>query len=220
MTLLLVEDDAMIGNAIVTALQDAAYAVDWQRDAHHLLALLDSSIYEAMLLDLSLPDADGLDMLRQLRLKGHELPVIIVTARDDIAARVAGLDAGADDYLVKPFALQELLARLRAVQRRRAGSAHALLDAGAWQLDPASQEIVTQGQRIALTGHEFALLRTLALHPGHLHTREAIEQAVYGWDTSAESNTIDVLIHGIRKKLGSTTAIRNVRGVGWFIPRC
>ncbi len=220
MTLLLVEDDAMIGSAIVTALQDAAYTVDWQRDAHRMLTLLQAGVYEAILLDLTLPDGDGLDMLRQLRHQGHDLPVIMVTARDDIAARVAGLDAGADDYLVKPFALQELLARLRAVQRRRAGSAQALLDAGTWQLDPASQEIVTQGQRIALTGHEFALLRTLVLHPGHLHTRGALEQAVYGWDEGADSNTIDVLIHGLRKKLGSSTAIRNVRGVGWFIPRC
>ncbi len=221
MQLLLVEDDRMIGEAVVTALQDAAYVVDWEQRLAQVALLLFKSAYDLLLLDLNLPDGDGLETLRDLRARRIDIPVIILTARDGLEARIAGLDLGADDYLEKPFAIRELLARIRAVQRRRSGLAQDLLQLGSWNINLKTHEVHGPDHQVhwTLSNREFALLRILALHPGRLHNRRQLEEAIYGTEDLIESNTIDVLIHGLRRKLGADV-IRNVRGAGWFIANC
>jgi two-component system, OmpR family, response regulator len=215
---LLIEDDSMVGAAVEQALKDAAYAVDWVRDGESALLAADSEAYEVLLLDLGLPNTDGRDILRRLRADGRKLPVIIVTARDAIDDRIEGLDLGADDYLVKPFEIRELLARMRAVTRRDASGSPALLGNGTLRLDPATREASYLAKSAVLTGREFALLQALLARPGAILSRSELERQLYGWNEEVASNAIEFLIHAVRKKLG-THAIRNVRGVGWMVDR-
>ncbi|MBU2786028.1 response regulator transcription factor [Acidithiobacillus ferriphilus] len=218
MRMLLVEDDRMIGEAITVALQDAAYAVDWVRDGETALRAIGNQEHQAVLLDLGLPKLDGRDLLRKLRATGNTLPVIIITARDALADRVDGLDLGADDYLVKPFEMDELLARLRAIIRRQGGQATPVLSNGLLQLNLSTREVQHGDAQVLLTAREFALLQALLLRPGTILSRAQLEERLYGWNEAVESNTIDFLIHGIRKKLGAK-AIKNVRGAGWMVAR-
>lgn len=218
MRILLVEDDHMLGAATQQALRDAAHAVDWVLDGESALAAVKTTPYEAMLLDLGLPRRDGLSVLQSLRQAGNNLPVIVVTARDGVDDRIQGLDLGADDYLIKPFESGELLARLRAVARRKGGQAQPVLSNGALNLDPATREASLAGQTARLSAREYALLHALLLRPGAILSRGELEERIYGWNEEVESNAVEFLIHGIRKKLGQT-AIKNVRGVGWMVDR-
>ena len=224
MRLLLVEDDAMIGTSVRTGLRQDGFAIDWVVDgaaADQALALArGTAAYDLVLLDLGLPKKGGLDVLRALRARGDDVPVLIVTARDAVADRVAGLDAGADDYLVKPFDLDELAARVRALHRRRSGRTAALLRhayAGdVVTLDPARREVRRNGVPVALSSREYAVLEALLDRVGAVLSRQQLEDKVYGWDEEPGSNTIEVYVHGLRKKLGADL-IRNVRGVGYTI---
>jgi two-component system OmpR family response regulator len=216
MRVLLVEDDLMVGNALEQALRDAAYAVDWTRDGESALTALATHDYGLVVLDLGLPRTDGLSVLRHLRARGDDVRVLIVTARDAVASRIAGLDLGADDYLVKPFAFGELLARLRALARRSGGNAQAVLGTGALTLDPATRVAHFGAAEARLTPREFALLQALLLRPGTVLSRERLEGDIYGWGEEVESNTVEYIIHSLRRKLG-VDAIRNVRGSGWYV---
>jgi len=216
MRILLVEDDRMIGAAVVQALQDAAYAVDWATDGQIALDTLATHEHEMLLLDLGLPKRDGLEVLRQIRLRNNAIPVLILTARDGVESRIAGLDLGADDYLVKPFDIEELLARMRAVLRRHAGSAAPVLSNGALTLDLATHEVLYEGQSYALSAREFALMQALLQRPGAILSRTELEQRIYGWSDEIESNAVEVIIHGVRRKLGAAS-IKNVRGAGWMV---
>jgi two-component system, OmpR family, response regulator len=216
MRVLLVEDDRMIGAAVTQALKDAAYAVDWVTDGETALEAAEVESYDVALLDLMLPQTDGQEVLRRLRRIGRRLPVIIVTARDGVDDRIDGLDLGADDYLVKPFEIGELLARMRAVLRRQGSGSSALLGNGKISLNPATREATFLGETSLLTAREFAVLHALLIRPGAILSRSDLERHVYGWNEEVESNAVEFLIHTIRKKLGSA-AIRNVRGVGWMV---
>ncbi len=218
MRILLVEDDLMIGEAVSLALKDAAYAVDWVQDGATASRVLEFPEHQAVLLDLGLPGRDGFEVLRRLRLAGHALPVIIITARDDVADRIKGLDLGADDYLAKPFDLNELLARMRAVIRRQGGQAAPLLGNGRVSLDPATREARHGETAALLSAREFALLQALLLRPGTILARAELEERIYGWNEEVESNAVDFLIHGVRKKLGAEV-IKNVRGAGWMVEK-
>jgi two-component system OmpR family response regulator len=218
MRVLLIEDDKMVGAAVEQALRDAAYAVDWVTDGEAAIHAAEDESYEVVLLDLGLPMADGREVLRRLRALGRKLPVIIVTARDGIDDRIDGLDLGADDYLVKPFEIRELLARMRAVLRRDGSGSAAVLSNGKLRLDPATRQASFFGETSQLTGREFALLQALLARPGTILSRGDLERQVYGWNEEVESNAIEFLIHAVRKKLGAL-AIRNVRGVGWMVDR-
>jgi two-component system OmpR family response regulator len=218
MRILLVEDDRMIGEAVSVALRDAAYAVDWVQDGDTALRVLDNQEHQAVLLDLGLPKRDGLEVLRKLRAGGSQLPVIVVTARDAVEDRIKGLDFGADDYLVKPFDIDELLARLRAIIRRQGGQAAPVLSNGIISLDPATREARYGEVAGLLSAREFALLQALLLHPGAILSRAELEERIYGWNEEVESNAVDFLIHGIRKKFGADV-IKNVRGAGWMVAR-
>jgi two-component system OmpR family response regulator/two-component system response regulator QseB len=224
MRLLLVEDDRMIGESLQRALRLEGYAVDWVRDATAAEATLASERFDLVLLDLGLPSAagvdakraDGLDVLRAARARHDATPVIVLTARDARGDRVAGLDAGADDYLVKPFELDELNARIRAVVRRHAGRAEPLLSASGVTLDPAQRRVMRDGLPVALSAREFAVLEALMTKPGAVLSRTQLEDRLYGWGEEIESNAISVYVHQLRKKLGSDF-IRNARGVGYFV---
>ncbi len=218
MRILLIEDDHMIGEAVSVALKDAAYAVDWVRDGIAASSVLAHGEYQAVLLDLGLPRLDGLEVLRRLRLGGNSVPVIVITARDGVEDRVKGLDFGADDYLVKPFDVSELLARIRAVIRRKSGQAAPLLSNGRVTLDPASHEAKSGDETITLSAREFALLHALLLRPGAILARTELEERIYGWNEEVESNAVDFLIHAVRKKLGADV-IKNVRGAGWMVEK-
>lgn len=218
MRILLVEDDHMLGAATQQALRDAAHAVDWVQDGEAALLAMRSTPYEAMLLDLGLPRRDGLGVLQAARRAGYNLPVIIVTARDGVEDRIRGLDLGADDYLIKPFATGELLARLRAVARRKGGQAQAVLSNGTVRLDPATREASFGGSTVRLSAREYALMYALLLRPGAVLSRDDLESLIYGWNEEVESNAVEYLIHSIRKKLGPAS-IKNVRGVGWVVDR-
>ena len=218
MRILLVEDDQMIGEALCVALRDAAYAVDWVRDGETALRVLGNEAHQAVLLDLGLPRRDGLEVLKKLRANGGTLPVIIITARNELEDRVKGLDLGADDYLVKPFDIDELLARLRATLRRQGGQAAPLLSNGIITLNPATHEASRGDLVCPLSAREFSLLQALLLRPGTILTRTQLEESIYGWNEEVESNVVDFLIHGIRKKLGADV-IKNVRGAGWMVAR-
>ena len=218
MRVLLVEDDRMIGAAVQQALKDAAYAVDWVRDGETAIHVAQSEAYELVLLDLGLPKADGRDVLRRLRALGRRLPVIIVTARDNVDDRIDGLDLGADDYLIKPFEIRELLARMRAVLRREGSGSRPILSNGKLSLDPATREASFLGQTALLTAREFALLQALLALPGTILSRSELERLIYGWNEEVESNAIEFLLHTVRKKLGAAE-IRNVRGMGWMVDR-
>lgn len=218
MRILLVEDDVMIGEALCQALKYVAYAVDWVKDGDQALLAIQQQAHQTILLDLGLPKRDGLEVLRQIRTQGNTTPVLIMTARDGIDNRIKGLDLGADDYLIKPFSMDELLARLRAIIRRQGGQTTPLLTNGNLQLDPVTHQAILNQQTVELSAKEFALLHTLILFPGRIHSRSELEESLYGWNEEVESNAIDFLIHAIRKKLDSTV-IKNVRGAGWMVPK-
>jgi len=218
MRVLLVEDDRMIGAALEQALKDAAYAVDWATDAVMAASALDIDSYDLALLDLGLPRGDGIEVLRRLREQGQTMPVLIISARDALDERIRGLDLGADDYLVKPFEVPELLARMRAALRRRSGSGVPLMGNGRIEIDPATHEARFDGEACRLTAREFALLQALLARPGAILSRSELEQRIYGWGEEIESNMVEVLIHAIRKKLGAAV-IKNVRGIGWMVDR-
>ena len=218
MRALLAEDDGMIGEAVVSALKDASYAVDWVRDGEAACEALATHAYDIVLLDLGLSGKDGLAVLRLSRSQGAVTPVLVITARDAIDDRILGLDAGADDYIVKPFDIGELLARMRAVVRRKAGSPHPILSNGRIDLDPATHEVSFDGAPVRLTAREFALLRALLLRPGAILSRGELEDRIYGWGEEVESNAVEFLIHSLRRKL-CADAIRNVRGVGWLVAK-
>ena len=218
MRILLVEDDDMIGKAVSEALKDAAYAVDWVKDGDTAERTLTYGEHQAVLLDLGLPKRDGMDVLRHLRKAGSRIPVIVITARDGVESRINGLDLGADDYLVKPFDIDELLARLRAVVRRQGGQASPLLTNGRVSLDPSTHKATCGDAMVTLSAREFALLHALLLHPGRILTRGQLEEHIYGWSEEVESNAVDFLIHGVRKKLGAEV-IKNVRGAGWMVEK-
>ena len=218
MRALLIEDDPMISAAIEVALRDAAYAVDLVRDGETADRVLRDSQHQIVLLDIGLPGRDGLSVLQRLRERGDRVPVLLITARDAAADRVRGLDLGADDYVVKPFDMDELLARMRAVVRRQSGQAAAGLSNGDVWLDPATREARRGDLRVVLTAREFALLHALLLRPGTILTRAQLEDRLYGWNEEVESSAVDFLIHGVRRKLG-TDVIKNVRGAGWMVDK-
>ena len=214
MRLLLVEDDALLGDGIRAGLVLSAYAVDWVRDGEMARRALLDHEYDACVLDLGLPKRDGLSVLKELRQRGSQMPVLILTARDSREDKISGLDHGADDYLTKPFDLAELQARLRALLRRAGGVASPLLSHGEVSLDPATKRVTLQGQEIMLSAREYALLLDLLNHPKHVRTRAQLEESLYAWGDEAGSNTVEVYIHHLRKKLGSEF-IRTVRGLGY-----
>lgn len=214
MRLLLVEDDALLGDGIRAGLMLSAYAVDWVRDGEMARRALLDHEYDACVLDLGLPKRDGLSVLKELRQRGSQMPVLILTARDSREDKISGLDHGADDYLTKPFDLAELQARLRALLRRAGGVASPLLTHGDVSLDPATKRVYLQGEEIQLSAREYALLLDLLNHPKHVRTRAQLEESLYAWGDEAGSNTVEVYIHHLRKKLGSEF-IRTVRGLGY-----
>ena len=218
MRVLLVEDDELIGGAIREALSDASMSVDWVQDGRAALAAASDEVHALVLLDLGLPKQDGLSVLRSLRQKRASIPVIIITARDALEDRIAGLDLGADDYLVKPFPVDELMARMRAVLRRHHGSATPILGNEIIELDPVSRIASRDGKEHTLSAREYAVLHALILRPGQILSRSELEDRVYGWNEEVASNAIEFLIHAIRKKLGQD-AIKNVRGLGWMVPK-
>jgi len=215
---LLVEDDDLIGGAIRDALSDASMSVDWVKDGQAALAAASDDVHALALLDLGLPKQDGLSVLRALRNKRATIPVIIITARDAVEDRIAGLDLGADDYLVKPFPVDELMARMRAVLRRHHGSSTSTLGNGVIELDPVSRIASRDGNDHTLSAREYAVLHALMLRPGQVLSRDDLEDRVYGWNEEVASNAIEFLIHGLRKKLGGDV-IKNIRGLGWLVPK-
>jgi two-component system OmpR family response regulator len=219
MRVLLIEDDPMLGNAVSQALRDASYAVDWLQDGRSASSVLAHHGFEMILLDLGLPHRDGLDVLRALRASGDSTAVLVITARDAVGQRIEGLDCGADDYLVKPFAVGELLARMRALARRSSGSAAPVLTNGIIALDPATKLATVAHTEHSLSSREFALLRELLVRPGAVLSRSELEDRIYGWGEEVESNVVEYIIHSLRRKLGSDL-IRNVRGLGWMVERC
>ena len=216
MRILLIEDDPMLGKALVRGLSDHGVTVDWARDGAEGSAALAQDEHALVLLDLGLPKRSGLDVLKDARAAGVAIPVVIITARDGIDDRVTGLDVGADDYIVKPFELRELLARIRAVRRRHNGQAQSLIAGGEITLDLATHRATYRGIEHVLSAREFALLQVLLQRPGAIFSRAQIEQQIYGWGEEVESNAVDVLIHGIRKRF-DRDIIRNVRGAGWMV---
>ena len=217
MRLLLVEDDPMIGASVERSLRASGHAVDWAKDGVSAADALRGEPYEAVVLDLGLPGRGGLDVLRDLRRRGDRTPVLVATARDAVADRVAGLDAGADDYLVKPFDLAELAARLRAVQRRSEGRAAPRLEHAGLVLDPASHEVTMDGTPVSLSAREFEILHALLEHPGRPLSRTRLEERLYGWGDEVESNAVEVHVHALRRKLGARW-IKTLRGVGYVVP--
>ncbi len=218
MRVLLVEDDRMIAEAVRQALRDASYAVDWVSDGVSATEAVETGEYDLLILDLGLPQRDGLEVLRLMRRRSDHTSVLIVTARDAVEDRILGLDLGADDYLVKPFEVAELLARMRAVIRRRGGVAAPLLTNGILSLDPVTREASFRERSCRLSAREFSLLQALLIRPGAILSRQELETKIYGWNEEVESNAVEFLIHAVRKKLGSD-AIRNVRGLGWMVDR-
>ena len=217
MRILLVEDDGMIGRSLSRALTEGGMAVDWVVNAENCAAAAKDITYDLLLLDLGLPDGSGLSLLKAMRKDRVDTPVIIITARDDVATRVDGLDAGADDYVQKPFSFEELSARIRAVLRRHQGRAGAVITAGEVTLDPARHHATYRGVSEVLPRKEFALLWALADRPGTIMSKSQLEDRLYAWGSEVESNAIEVLIHYVRKKFDKDI-IRNVRGIGWTIP--
>ncbi|MBP0943599.1 response regulator [Pseudomonas alliivorans] len=216
MRLLLIEDDVALGEGIHQALSREGYTVDWIRDGSSALHALLSETFDLAILDLGLPRLDGFEVLRRLRHSGSTLPVMILTARDSTEDRITGLDTGADDYLVKPFDVSELKARLRALLRRSAGRAKVLIEHAGISLDPGTQQVSYRGEPVALTPKEYQLLYELLSPPGRVMTRERLMQLLYGWNEGAESNTLEVHIHHLRKKF-SSDLIRTIRGVGYLV---
>src|ERR1035437_1852321 len=207
----------MIGASVQSGLRLEGYTVDWVRDGAAADLAVANGVYELILLDLGLPRKSGLELLAGLRKKGHAMPVLVITARDSVADRVKGLDAGADDYLVKPFDLNELSARIRALMRRQAGRASPVIEHGALSLNPATHDVFLNGIPVNLSAREFALLHALLEQPRVPLSRAKLEERLYGWNEEIESNTVEVYIHSLRRKLGAEW-IRNVRGVGYRVP--
>ncbi|HUR87662.1 MAG TPA: response regulator transcription factor [Ramlibacter sp.] len=218
MKLLLVEDDAMIGRALLDALRAEGYAVNWVRDGQVADASLATEAYDCVLLDLGLPKKDGLAVLRNLRARGSAVPVLVATARDAVNDRVAGLDAGADDYIVKPFDVDELQARIRALIRRSAGRADPVISHKGVTLNPATREATLGSGSLQLSAREWAVLEPMLQRPGAVFSRTQLEEKLYGWKDDVSSNAVEVYIHGLRKKLGADF-IKTVRGLGYVIPR-
>jgi DNA-binding response OmpR family regulator len=218
MRVLLVEDDRLIAEGVRTGLRQEDHAVDWMRDGDSAEAALRTSKFDLVLLDLGLPGRDGIEVLESMRGRGDRTPVIIVTARDDVTDRIEGLDAGADDYIVKPFSLEEVAARMRSVTRRVAGRAEPVIEHNGIRLTPATRTAERDGVDVPLSGHEFAVLEALLQRPGTVLSRAQLEDRLYGWDSEIESNAVEVYIHGLRRKLGAD-AIRTLRGVGYFVPK-
>jgi two-component system, OmpR family, response regulator QseB len=217
MRLLLVEDDVMIGEGVRAGLRQDGYVVDWVQDGAAAEAALESEQgYALVLLDLGLPRKDGLSLLESLRRRGNRVPVLVITARDAVNDRVRGLDLGADDYLVKPFELHELAARIRAVLRRHAGRAEPVIEFGGFRLDPGSRKVSFQGREVSVSGREFSLLQALLDRPGQTLSRSQLEERLYGWGEEVASNAVEVHVHNLRRKLGER-AIRTVRGLGYVI---
>jgi DNA-binding response OmpR family regulator len=218
MRVLVAEDDMMIGQGLETALRQLGAAVDWIRDGEHAAAAFRTTKFDLALLDLGLPNRDGLQILREVRQRGDATPIIVLTARDEIENRVAGLDAGADDYMVKPFDLDELNARIRSVLRRAAGRSEPTIQHGDLKLDPATHSVEQRGMPVNLSAHEYSVLEALLQRPGAVLSRAQLEERLYGYNEPIGSNAVEVYIHGLRRKLGSD-AIRTLRGVGYFIPK-
>ncbi len=218
MRVLLVEDDGMLGEGVQRGLRHQGHAVDWVQDGLAAEAALAGEPYDVVLLDLGLPRKGGLEVLRDLRRRGRRMPVLILTAQDAVPDRVAGLDAGADDYLVKPFDLDELAARVRALQRRSAGRAEPTIELGSLTLNPAAHEVSLAGAPITLSAREFSLLHALLEHPGRPISRARLEERLYGWGEEVESNAVEVHVHSLRRKLGAEW-IKTLRGVGYMVPR-
>lgn len=214
MKLLLVEDDPMVGRSMRGGLSEAGFVVDWTRDGGSAEAAIADGTYQVVVLDLGLRVKDGLEVLRTARAAGREVPVIVVTARDAISDRIRGLNSGADDYVVKPFDMDELVARIHSVLRRHAGSGRPLLEHGGLVLDPASRTVAIEGLPLEISAREFAILEALMRKPGTVFSREALERLVYGWGQAVGSNAIEVHVHHLRRKLGRDL-IRNIRGVGY-----
>lgn len=218
MRILLVEDDKALGEGIRTALKPEGYTVDWVQDGSSALHALSEESFELAVLDLGLPRMDGLQVLKRLRAAANPVPVLVLTARDSTADRIAGLDAGADDYLVKPFDVAELKARLRALLRRSFNRPQPVLEFQGISLDPLSQVVSFRGQAVNLQRKEFLLLHELLAQPGRVLTRDKLQQALYGWDEDVESNALEVHVHHLRKKF-FPELIRTVRGVGYLVDK-
>lgn len=218
MRLLLVEDDTMIGESVLDLLRAEHYAVDWVKDGEMADTALRAQAYDLVLLDLGLPRRDGLSVLRSLRLRKDRVPVLIATARDSVQQRIEGLDAGADDYVLKPYDLDELLARIRALLRRAAGRAEPVYEHRGVSINPATREVTVSGHAVVLSAREWAVLEPLLARPGMVLSRAQLEEKLYGWKDEVSSNAVEVYIHGLRKKLGAEL-IQNVRGVGYMVPR-
>ncbi|MBX3610418.1 MAG: response regulator [Hydrogenophaga sp.] len=214
MRLLLAEDDPMLGRGLERGLAMAGFVVDWVRDGRSAQTALENDAHDVLLLDIGLPQQDGLALLRWLRAGQRSLPVLVVSARDAVPDRIAGLNLGADDYLTKPFDLDELIARVHALVRRQQGRAQPEMRVGALVVDPLRREAQLQGQPVALSPREFALLMALIERPGHVLSREQLEQRLYSWQDEVQSNAVEVHLHHLRRKLGADW-IRNVRGVGY-----
>ena len=218
MRLLLVEDDTMIGETVLDQLRAEHYAVDWVRDGEMADRALRSEAYDLVLLDLSLPRKDGIEVLRSLRERKNRTPVLVATARDSVSQRVLGLDAGADDYLLKPYDLEELLARIRAMLRRAAGRAETLYTYKGVSINAVTREVTVNGEPVIVTAREWAVLEPLLASPGVVYSRAQLEQKLYGWKDDISSNAVEVYVHGLRSKLGADL-IQNVRGVGYLVPK-
>lgn len=218
MRVLVVEDDRMIAKGLETALRQDGHAVDGVSDGRSAAEALRTSRFDLVLLDLGLPERSGLEVLRELRGRGDATPVIIVTARDEVQSRIAGLDAGADDYIIKPFDLDEVAARMRSVARRAAGRADPCIRHRGITLNPITHAVERDGAPVQLSAHEFAVLEALLQRPGSVLSRAQLEERLYGWADAVESNAVEVYVHGLRRKLGSE-AIRTLRGVGYFVPK-
>ena len=218
MRILLVEDDVMIGESVKKGLRQDGFTVDWVESGEAAELALASYGYDLMVLDLGLPGKPGLEVLRAQRRSGNNMPVLIATARDEVPSRIEGLDSGADDYLVKPFDLDELAARIRALLRRRAGRADPVLRHRNVSFNPATREVLRDEEPVVLTARELALLQAFMDRPGAVLSKTQLEEKLYGWGGEVESNTVEVYIHSLRKKLGGDF-IQNVRGVGYLSPR-
>lgn len=218
MRLLLVEDDHMIGETVVDVLRAENFAVDWIKDGLAAQAVLRTQTYDLVLLDLALPGRDGIEVLRSLRASKLRIPVLIATARDSVEQRIAGLDAGADDYVLKPYDLGELLARVRALLRRAAGRAEPVYEHMGVTINPATREATVNGRPVLLSSREWAVLEPLIARPGAVLSRAQLEEKIFGFDDSIASNAVEVYVHGLRKKLGANL-IQNVRGLGYLVPR-
>lgn len=218
MRILLVEDDVLLGEGLITGLSQDGYAVDWITDGVDADLALETERFDLVVLDWNLPGLSGLEVLRRLRARGKDTPVLLLTARDTVTDRVTGLDSGADDYLTKPFDLDELAARLRSLLRRHSGRASPLLQVGELALDPAAHHVTWKGNVVVLSPREFALLRMLMENVGRVVSKSRLEESLYGWNSDVESNTVEVFIHHLRKKFGNEV-IRTVRGVGYMMDK-